>query len=134
VGCRVETDPVHGLAVVRGEGEIGVEDVFSAIQRVWVEPAYVERPRVLWDLRNASMDRLRSPEIREIVGRERKGRPDSRRARMAFVVSTDVGYGMARMVATLIEREPIDVRIFRDDEQAAWRWLAGPDGSDAARE
>jgi hypothetical protein len=130
--CRVETDPVHGLARVRAEGPIGVQDVFSAIVEVWRQPAWEERSSVLWDLRHADLTGLKGAEVREIVGLERRDRPSPRRARMAILVSSDFGYGMARMVAALVDREPIEVEIFRDDEQSAWLWLEEPtDGAPA---
>jgi hypothetical protein len=124
----VGSDPVRGFAVVRADGEIGPEDIVSAITRVWQEPAFQQRGCVLWDVRGARVDRLHWPEIRQIIGIERSERPDSRPARLAFVASTDVEFGLARMVEGAVANEPIDVRVFRDDEAAAWRWLSEPGG------
>lgn len=130
--CRVETHPVHGLTVVRVDGEVDADEIFSAIREVWAAPAYRRRPCVLWDFRNAGVSRMQSADVRQVVHLEREGRPDLPPVRMAVLVSTDVGYGMARMLGALIEREPIDLRIFRDDEKAAWRWLGDPEASDLA--
>jgi hypothetical protein len=124
----VECDPLRGLAVVRAEGELGVDEVLSAISRVWQEPAFQRRACVLWDVRGARVDSLHWPEVRRIVGLERSERPDARRARLAFVASSDVEFGLARMVEGAVADEPVEVRVFRGDEQAAWRWLTEPGG------
>jgi hypothetical protein len=124
----VESDPLRGLAVVRVEGEIGIEDVLSAITRVWKEPAFQQRACVLWDVRGARVDSLHWPEVRRIVGLERSERPDARHARLAFVVSTDVEFGVARMVEGAVANGGVDVRVFRDDEAGAWRWLTEAGG------
>jgi hypothetical protein len=123
VACRVDTDPQRGLARVRAEGALDPADVFAAIVQVWREPAYQERPAVLWDLRAADPSALFFSELREVADRERAERPDPRPARMAFLVAGDLAFGMSRMVQALLAREPIEVRVFRDDEKAAWAWL-----------
>jgi len=129
--CHLDREPEHGLARVRAEGPIDVADVFSAIVQVWREPAYQERPAVLWDLRAADVSRLFAADMREIVGLERRDRPDARRARMALLVTSDVGFGLSRMLQALLEREPIDVCVFRNDEKAAWAWLTESEATGA---
>ena len=44
-----------------------------------------------------------------------------------------VEFGLARMVEGAVADEPVEVRVFRDDEAAAWRWLTEP-GSPAEAE
>ena len=41
---------------------------------------------------------------------------------------SDVEFGLARMVEGAVADEPVEVRVFRGDEQAAWRWLTEPGG------
>jgi hypothetical protein len=126
--CHVETDPVHGLVVVRAEGEITAEDIVGAIRDVWREPSWLERPHVLWDLRKAGVSAIHTPEVRRIVSTERQERPEEQvHTRMALLASTDVGFGMARVVAAMVADQPIAVRVFRDDEAEAWSWLEGTD-------
>jgi hypothetical protein len=78
---------------------------------------------VLWDIRRAELTGIQGAEMREILSLERRGRPGFGSALLAILVSSDLGYGMGRMLAALLEEDPIEVGIFRDDEESAWAWL-----------
>jgi len=126
--CRIETDSVRDLVVVRADGDLTLDVILSAIVEVMQHPAFQQRPAVLWDVRGARVESLRGADLRELLRQERKGR-SYRQARMAFLASDDVGFGTARMVDGMAAADPIEVRVFRHDEDAAWDWLTGGEGA-----
>lgn len=108
-----EIDAQRRLVTLTFTGPVSEEDVGDARDRVTGDPAF--RPEYAWlvDALGADVRTLSAPLLRK-----RATRPPTRAA-MAIVVSTDLGYGLARMYETLSAGR---VAVFRAREPAL-EWL-----------
>ena len=96
----------------------GFEEAIQAIANADEFPPDV---RTLWDLRDlefASVDRA----LEEGLIAIRKRYPERRKARLAFIVADQLGFGMARMYEILSNEDT--TRVFTDHAEAE-RWLLG---------
>jgi hypothetical protein len=67
--------------------------------------------------------------VQPIVRRIEANRELFRNARWAFVESGTARYGMARMASILLERSPVELRVFRDiDKARVWLLVDSTDG------
>jgi hypothetical protein len=107
-------------------GEVNAEEMRQAIEQFWEAPRLTQD--VLWDYRQADMNKLRRNELEELVRvglRYRHRHVERTGGKTAIVASSDLEYGMMRASATLTKMEsyPFEVRTFRTVEEAE-AWLA----------
>ena len=79
---------------------------------------------ILWDFTEVDLSKISTDELRQIV-REIRIYADARKGgKTALVFSSDLGYGLGRMVETFseIENMPFELRSFRSLEKAE-EWL-----------
>lgn len=106
---------------LRAIGAYAPEEVAQAFDRALADPARPALRALLYDVRESSVVGGRStPEVRTAVAFfESLGQQVGQR--VALLATTDVAYGVMRMVAAWADARNIDASVFRDaDEAFAW--------------
>jgi len=106
---------------LRAIGSYAPTEVATAFHLALADPARPRLRALLYDVRESLEVRTRStPDVRAAVAFfSTLAKEVGQRA--ALLVSTDVAYGVMRMVAGWAEGSGIDVEVFRDpDEAYAW--------------
>jgi hypothetical protein len=109
-------DKALGLVTVIGAGVVTTADLRDLQQRGRADPDFDPKCPILLDLTGADLQGWSSVEVRAIVAR-------GVNTRRALLVSTDLGYGIGRMLQAetgLIGQR--NVQVFRD-RNAALAWL-----------
>jgi hypothetical protein len=118
VECRIDAEA--GIVHTTVSGEIGASDIIAALEELFRHPDY--RPGLigLADLRSYTW-RSEMSDIRRVAQFMIANGKKIGRSRTAIVVSSDYSYGMSRMYEAFAAASPIEVKIFRDmDEAVAW--------------
>ncbi len=105
-------------------GLITIEENENALNTIMKSDQYPPDIRTLWDVREQDFTNIDADfEMRLIE--LRKKYPERGNARMALVVSTDLGFGMSRMYQNLSANLPQNIMVFRDYADAE-KWLLNP--------
>ena len=84
---------------------------------------------VLWDMNKLDFDNVSSDAIRQLIHEGRHAARHRPNMKTAYVVHSDLGFGMMRMFALLAETDlPIIFSVFRDRDTAT-AWVLADDGS-----
>ena len=109
------------VLVLQAVGRYAPDEMARAFREALADPARPVLRALLYDVRESQEVGTRStPDVREAVAffsalADKVGR------RAALLATSDVGYGVMRMVAGWAEGSGIDVEVFRDpDEAFAW--------------
>jgi hypothetical protein len=122
----VRFNPGADLTTVLVSGEVTVPELLAAYSDFLTADAGTS-PNVLWDFSAASMAALSAGAIRDLAsGLVQAGRGRRRPGRSALLCSREVDFGLARMLALLVEDQglPVELRVFRDRDVAR-AWLRG---------
>ena len=106
----VTIDVARGLIVTRASGILTLEDVLSARADLHSNPDFDAHYYDLFDLREVTEIQITGAEMTRIAATSMLARGVCR----AFVVKTQVQYGMARMFSGLAEPHDQNVFVFRD--------------------
>lgn len=106
---------------IRAAGTYAASEVERAFQAALDDPTKPVLRALLYDARESAVVGTRTtPEVREAVAFFH-GLARQVGQRLALVATTDVAYGVMRMVAGLADGQDIDAAVFRDpDEAIAW--------------
>lgn len=116
----ITVDEETGIAVGTGSGELNLSEMKAAARDLWNTRGFGGKC-VLWDMRHSRFNA--SPEeVRELAEFARTGSRLEPGARMAFVASGDLEFGLIRMFEVFREDERTETNVFRDVEEA-WSWL-----------
>jgi len=100
-----------------------LDEIKKAVALLTKSTQFPADANTLWDLREldfAQIDHDMEKQLIEI----RKQYPERGQAKIAFVVGSDLGFGMMRRYEMLSDNLPQHIRVFRDDAKAeAWLWL-----------
>ena len=113
-------DSARRLVEVVGHGEVGFDELSAHFRAGAADPAYSAAYDALIDLRGVTAF-LNAEEMRRFAA-EVPGWLRRMPSRRAIVVSSDLLYGMIRMLEAHTIDAPTEYRVFRDDA-AARRWL-----------
>ena len=119
MSLNVTVDVARGLIVTRATGVLTFEDVLSARAQAQANPNFNAGYNDLFDLREVTEIRISGAEMARIAATSVLARGVCR----AFVVTTQVQYGMARMFSGLAEPHDQNVFVFRD-LAVAEAWLS----------
>ena len=119
MSLNVTVDVTRGLIVTRATGVLTFEDVLSARAQAQANPNFNAGYNDLFDLREVTEIRISGAEMARIAATSVLARGVCR----AFVVTTQVQYGMARMFSGLAEPHDQNVFVFRD-LAVAEAWLS----------
>ncbi len=115
-------DPQRGVVFSKGIGVFTYADFTEHMARMKADPAFRPEFNQLVDCRAMTSFDLTGAQVNEIAGRS----IFSVRTRRAFVVSSDLQFGMSHMFAAYREnRGEMDVRVFREMREAL-AWLGLP--------
>lgn len=115
----IELDLESGLIIATGTGVLGLNDAKTGAREMWSNPEWSGRP-VVWDLRNARLA-IEASEVRHLANFVLAGQPSQPPPAVAFVMSRDSDFGLARMFEVFREHPATEVQIFRDyDRAVAW--------------
>jgi len=120
-----QVDKTKNLTIYTLTGELTLDDIQSTLKAFW--EAHELTLNTLWDARNAKLTNLESSDMERITAligqythrfEERKG------GKSAVVASSDLQYGLSRILGTLYEVEdfPTQLKIFRIKDEAV-EWL-----------
>lgn len=118
--CDYEIDTRLGIVRARITGETSDAELIAADDRLRQDPAFRPEFDEIVDARGAIGLRVTPEVVREITSRPPLFSEKSRRA---FVVGSDLGYGMARMFSLRRGEEAGEIRVFYEIGEAE-AWLA----------
>jgi hypothetical protein len=128
---EITLDRTRHRCRVRVTGPLDVSKYESAIEELIDALGDAPNTPTLYDIREADLRHLNADDMRAL--RLANERLSDRRgaARLAVVVANDVHFGLVRMYEALGATPNLDLRVFRDKDQAE-RWLdeAGSDAAD----
>lgn len=106
---------------LRASGTYAPDEVAQAFDRALADPARPTLRALLYDVRDSSVVGGRStPEVRKAVAFFESLGPHVGQ-RVALLATSDIAYGVMRMVAAWAEARNIDAAVFRDAGEAfAW--------------
>lgn len=111
------------------EGVLDIGLATFMVHYIGFEESVADKPfNRFSDLTGLTAIRLDFKEISDLVAMRRTSYDDGPPVKSAILATSTSAYGVARMFAALMELSPIDVRVFRNVEDAA-RWLEVPVGS-----
>ena len=121
---RYDLDPETGILILEVSGPLGDEDLLEIAEAV--VPYADSASGLLADLLQADGKQVSAQGVR-VLGRWEEVFPSE--FRVAILVPSDLGYGMARMFSTHREAKGESVRVFRELDEAR-RWLGLPGTED----
>jgi hypothetical protein len=120
-------DPEHRVVVSRGSGVLTHADCLDHLLRMQADPRFNPDFNEIVDCRRFSHMDLSGQQISDLAGRSAFGRE----TRRAFVVASELQFGLARMFATYRQiNGGQEVMVFRDMPSAI-SWLDLPAHFDA---
>ena len=108
------------LLIIKTEGEFQPKDLEETFNKIFVDPAFKPGINILvYDL-----DSVFIPTSKQIEtgAKSIENLMKKFSAKMAIVVSSDVNYGMGRMMEIFSEQRGVDVKVFKEFEPAKL-WL-----------
>lgn len=110
------------MAFVTSCSPVNLDTIRDSILGLANEPGFSPDFRILVDLRD--MDYAPSNEDIQIIAENLGRMKDSYCNRIAVVVAGDLHFGLFRMASTYADLKGVDMKIFRDPEEAR-AWLQG---------
>jgi hypothetical protein len=106
-------------------GELTLDEILGALNSFWKGRELTLN--TLWDTRNAIVTNLKSSEmgkIAEFIGQNRNRFEERKNGKAAIVASTDLQYGLSRILGAVYEREDVPIKLhpFRTMQEAI-QWL-----------
>jgi hypothetical protein len=122
-GASYRIDRDRQLVVVTYIGPISLDDIRDIQELSRRDPAFDPAFRVLFDGLRGDFSKLSADDLRRIA----RNTPMGPGARRAFVVNSEVNYGLVRMFGSLSENEGLGFPFaLFDSMEAAIRWLNSP--------
>jgi hypothetical protein len=120
-----KVEKIKNLTTYTLTGELTVDDIQSAIKSFW--EAQEVTLKGLWDARSAKLTNLKSTDMEHIaalIGQYRHRFEERKGGKSAVVASSDLQYGLSRILETFYEIEgfPTQLKIFRIMDEAI-KWL-----------
>lgn len=125
-------DRERRVVFVRGEGEVTIEDLKGYSAGVVNDPAYEAGMDELVDFRGAAgAEKLTTEQILEVRALNRELSDAVGASKLAFVVDSDLAFGLARIFMAYSEDSKITHEVFRDLAEAR-AWLGLDPGAEEA--
>jgi hypothetical protein len=120
-----QVDKSKNLTIYTLAGELTIDEIYEALKSFW--EAHELTLNILWDARSAIVTNLKSSDIENIatfISQYRDRFEERKDGKAAIVASTDLQYGLSRIVEALYEIEdfPTNLQAFRTIEEAI-QWL-----------
>lgn len=118
-------DHDHALLIIRMVGEIADEDLIAYAREVIADSSIRPEADDYVDLSRVTAMTVTGEGVRRFGEMLREGGRAGNPGRMAIFAPSDMAFGMARMFELSRGEGPIEVRVFRDEQQAR-RWIGLP--------
>lgn len=119
-------DADRGVLLLTLEGEVSDEDLLKYARRAAGDESLPPGHDILVDARSAipggALQGQTLRRVADIFGREDRSPEETR---VALVASNDVAYGLSRMYQAFRSESPIQLRVFREMDEARV-WLGVP--------
>ena len=120
-----DVDETKDLVIYTLFGELTLDEILNTIKSFW--EAHDLTLNALWDARRANLTHLKSSDMEKItrfIGEYAHRFEERKGGKSAVVASSDLQYGLSRILGTLYEIEnfPIQLKIFRVMDEAV-EWL-----------
>jgi hypothetical protein len=120
-----QIDRIKNLTVYTLTGELTLDEIKNAIKSFW--EAHEVTLKGLWDVRSAKLTDIESSDIERIavfIGQYRHRFEERKGGKTAVVASSDLQYGLSRILGTLYEIKDFSTQLqtFRQMDEAL-RWL-----------
>lgn len=108
------------ILIIKTEGDFQPEDLQETFKKVFSDPKFKSGAKILIH----DLDSVFVPTSKQIEAGAKNIEEIMHKfsAKMAIVVSSDVNYGMGRMMEIFCEQRNIDMKVFKEIEMAK-RWL-----------
>jgi len=103
------------------EGKISFEAFNDIMRKIVTSTEFPPDCNTIWDLRKADLSSIDSKFI-EILISIRKKYPERGKAKIAFIVDSDLSFGLTRMYEMISNQLPQVINVFRDYKEAE-EWL-----------
>ena len=118
---EIEIDDERGIVRVTPARPVTVEDACSAIDQIVEQPGFKKGLPSIWDMRFTELMHINADDIRRISEYANGVKEKRGDARIAFIVNSDLAYGLGRMFEMVNATSHIRARVFRDyQEGEAW--------------
>jgi hypothetical protein len=115
-----EADAETGLILSAAIGEIPTEAYLAFWDEIIADPRIAPGPRIVADFRRVEVTRS-GADVRSLATGSKRFSEFMAGGRMAVVATQQASFGLARMYESLVSALDIEVRVFRDhDEARAW--------------
>ena len=122
----IHIEPESGMAIATWSGVLGLSDARDGASALWNAPGWLGQSAV-WDFREATFS-LSTADIREVAAFITGHQPKTPPARIAFVTTRDVDFGLSRMFEAHRTDPRTEFQVFRDYEKALnWARSVGPE-------
>lgn len=120
-----QVDKTKNMVIYTLTGELTLDEIQSTIQSFW--EAHELTLNALWDARSAKLTNLKSSDMESLtalIGQYRHRFKERKGGKSAVVASSDLQYGLSRIVGAFYEIEnfPTQLRTFRQMDEAI-QWL-----------
>ncbi len=122
-----EIDADTGLILIAATGAVPIEAYLDLWKELMGDPRIEPGPCVVADFREVEVTRT-GAEVRTVAAGTKRFNEFMHGGRMAVVATQQASFGLARMYEALIEERSIQVRVFRDAEEARTWALEGLTG------
>jgi hypothetical protein len=118
---KLHVDQSKNLCTFIVDGPIYMAEIQAAIKRFYENANPPPSKHILWDLRNASVDKLRSDEAVQLANYAANFDKRKEIGKTAIVASSDVVFGVSRIFEAHVINPSIKFNVFRDiDESREW--------------
>ena len=107
-------------------GQVEAKDFIEELGKVYSSEDMPVHANLVWDLSGADVSKVTRDQVRQLATFVKSAWKEKTDLKAAFIVSSDLTFGMARMYEQLLNLfDENNIRIFKSHEDA-WDWLANP--------
>ena len=120
MSIRYRIDLKQEIVYITADGILTDDQLRKFLKKLLRDTDFHPNFNRLADYRAVESFELTGTDVRRLAGA--KGTTKSEGSRRAFVVSSDLAYGMARMFQSLADDSPVTIEVFKDMTEAR-KWL-----------
>ena len=118
---QIEIDDERGIVRVVPTKPITLNDACAAIDAIIAAPGFSAGLPSIWDMRYTELMHINADDIKRISEYANNVKEQRGNARIAFIVSSNLAYGLGRMFEMFNATSHIRARVFRNYEEGeAW--------------
>ena len=118
---QIEIDDERGIVRVTPAKPVTADDACAAIDAIVATPGFRAGLPSIWDMRYTELMHINVDDIKRISEHANLVKNERGNARIAFIVNSDLAYGLGRMFEMFNATSHIRARVFRDyAEGEAW--------------